>query len=198
MTHLKKMTAALTLLLAGGLTLASCGDDDGSPGSGDDTTSEFNDADVQFAQDMIPHHEQAVLMAEMAESHADSAEVKELATGIAAAQGPEIETLTQWLDHWGQDAPSGAMEHGGMGHGSSSQMPGMMDEDELSDLDDAMGGDWDQMFLTMMIAHHEGAVEMAQTEQADGENPDAIALAKKIEADQTAEIAVMEGLLDAA
>lgn len=193
------MTAALTLLLAGGLTLASCGDDDGSPGSGDDTSgADFNDADVQFAQDMIPHHEQAVLMAEMAESHADSAEVKELAAGIEAAQGPEIQTLTQWLEDWGQDAPSGTMDHGDMGHGSSSQMPGMMDDEELSDLDDAMGGDWDQMFLTMMIEHHEGAIEMSQTEQADGENADAIALAKKIEADQTAEIAVMEGMLDAA
>lgn len=192
---MKKMTAVLALVLAGAFTLASCGDDDGSPTSGG--SAEFNDADVQFAQDMIPHHEQAVIMAQMAESHADSPEVKELAAKIEAAQAPEIETMTQWLEDWGQDPSSGGMDHGDMGHGDPSGMPGMMDEDDLADLDGAMGGDWDQMFLTMMIAHHEGAIEMATTEQADGENPDAVALAEKIEADQTAEITVMEGLLDA-
>ncbi|WP_091026450.1 DUF305 domain-containing protein [Nocardioides szechwanensis] len=192
---MKKMTAVLALLLAGVLTLASCGDDDGTPEGGDSAGAEFNDADVQFAQDMIPHHEQAVLMAEMAESHADSAEVKDLAAGIEAAQGPEIETMTRWLEDWGQDAPSGDMGHGDMGHGSASQMPGMMDEDALSDLDGAMGGDWDQMFLTMMIEHHEGAIEMAQAEQSDGENADAIALAEQIESGQTAEIEVMQDLL---
>ncbi|MFA6298772.1 MAG: DUF305 domain-containing protein [Nocardioides sp.] len=198
MTHPKKLTAVLTLLLAGALTLASCGDDDGSPDARDDTsTARFNDADVRFAQEMIPHHEQAVVMAEMAESHAERAEVKELAAGIEAAQGPEIETMSQWLEDWGQDPATDGMGHGDMGHGTSSEMPGMMDQDDLADLDGAMGGDWDQMFLTMMIEHHEGAIEMARTEQADGENPDAVALAEQIESDQTAEIAVMEGLLDA-
>lgn len=193
---MKKMTAVLALVLAGAFTLASCGEDDGSPASGD--SAESNDADVQFAQDMIPHHEQAVIMAQMAESHAASTEVKELAAKIEAAQAPEIETMTQWLEDWGQDPASGGMDHGDMGHGSASEMPGMMDDDELADLDGMMGGDWDQMFLTMMIAHHEGAIEMATTEQEDGENPDAVALAEKIEADQTAEITVMEGLLDGA
>lgn len=192
---MKKITAVLALTLAGAFTLASCGDDDGSPASGG--SAEFNEADVEFAQDMIPHHEQAVIMSQMAESHADSAEVKELAGKIEAAQAPEIETMTQWLEDWGQDPAPGGMDHGDMGHGDPSGMPGMMDADDLADLDGAMGGDWDQMFLTMMIAHHEGAIEMARTEQADGQNPDAVALAQKIEADQTAEIKVMERLLDA-
>lgn len=192
---MKKMSAVLALVLVGAFTLASCGDDTGSPASGD--AAEYNDADVQFAQEMIPHHEQAVIMAQMAESHADSTAVQELAAKIEAAQAPEIETMTQWLEDWGQDPASGGMDHGDMGHGSSSEMPGMMDEDDLADLDGAMGGDWDQMFLTMMITHHEGAIEMSRTEQADGQSPDAVALAEKIEADQTAEIAVMEDLLDA-
>lgn len=194
---MKKLIATVALLLAGVLTLASCGDDDGSPGTGGGADARFNDADVRFAREMVPHHEQAVVMAEMAESHADSAEVKELAAGIEAAQGPEIETMTRWLDDWGQDPASEGMDHGDMGHGTSTEMPGMMDEGDLADLDGARGDAWDRMFLTMMIEHHEGAIEMARTEQADGENPDAVALAEQIESDQTAEIAVMEDLLGA-
>ena len=190
-----KKTALLALPLTVALTLAGCGDDGTSDADGGTSTGRFNDADVDFAQQMIPHHEQAVQMSQMAETHADDPEVKELAEDIEAAQGPEIETMTQWLEDWGQDAPSGPMGHGDMGHGTSSEMPGMMDEDDLADLDDAMGADWDEMFLTMMIEHHEGAIEMARTEQSDGENPDAIALAEKIEADQTTEISVMTDML---
>lgn len=195
--YMKKLTAVLVLLLAGVLTLAACGEDDG-PSTATDTSADvdFNEADVAFAQGMIPHHEQAVMMSKMAESHAESPEVKALAADIEAAQGPEIETMLQWLEDWGQDAPTGSMGHGDMGHGTSSEMPGMMDDDQLRDLDRSMGGNWDRMFLTMMIQHHEGAIEMAATEQAEGQNPDAIALAEQIETSQTAEIAVMEDLLD--
>jgi uncharacterized protein (DUF305 family) len=194
---MKKMPALLALLLAAVLTLAACGSEETSNSSGDTSTAnaKFNDADVTFAQNMIPHHEQAIQMSRMASSQAQSTEVKKLADDIAAAQGPEIDTMAQWLKSWGQDAPSDQMDHGDMGHGSSDEMPGMMDADDMGRLGRAHGGDWDQMFLTMMIDHHEGAIEMARTEQSDGKNADAVALAKKIETTQTAEIAKMKDML---
>ena len=197
-----KLTALLALLLAGVLTLAACGDDDTSNSSRDTSTAQFNDADVEFAQGMIPHHQQAVEMSRMAETHADSPEVKKLASDIEAAQGPEIDTMTQWLGDRGKDVPSdssggdmGSMDMGDGSHMDTGDMPGMMSDDDMHELDQAHGGDWDRMFLTLMIRHHEGAIEMARTEQADGENPDAVALAKKIEDAQTAEIATMKDML---
>ena len=202
---MKKLTALLALLLVGVLGLAGCGNDDTSNTSGDTSTAQFNDADVQFAQGMIPHHQQAVQMSRMAETHTASPAVTKLASDIEAAQGPEIDTMTQWLRDWGKDVPSasgsdmgdmGDMDMGDGSHMDTGDMPGMMSDDALDELDQAHGGHWDRMFLTMMIRHHEGAIEMARTEQTDGENPDAVALAKKIEAAQTAEIATMKHMLE--
>ena len=193
---MKRRFSMIALALVAALALAGCGDArDNTSSAGGPTNSSFNDADVKFAQSMIPHHQQAVVMAKMAESHASSPDVKSLAAKIEAAQGPEIATMTGWLKAWGKDVPSadgmGGMDHGAGGDG----MPGMMGESEMNDLDTATGSGFDRMFLTMMIEHHTGAIEMAKTEQADGQNQDAVALAKKIEADQTAEIAVMKDLL---
>jgi uncharacterized protein (DUF305 family) len=74
-------------------------------------------------------------------------------------------------------------------------MPGMMSDEDMTALEKATGAEFDQMFLTMMIEHHEGAIEMARTEQADGEYADAKALAEDIETAQTEEIQTMQGLL---
>lgn len=135
-------------------------------------------------------------MAELAADRAASDEVRQLAEDIEAAQGPEIQTMTEWLEAWGQEVPSGSMDHGDMGGGDmSGDMAGMMTEDEMTMLEDADGADFDRMFLEMMIRHHEGAIDMARIEQANGENPDAVALAEKIERDQEAEIATMKQLL---
>jgi len=175
------------------LTAAGCGSDTDSNDSTGSSGGQFNDADVAFAQSMIPHHEQAMEMATMAQEQASSTEVKQLADKIEAAQGPEIDTMTGWLEDWDQGVSSddsmGRMDHSG------SDMSGMMSDADMKSLGTATGAEFDQMFLTMMIEHHTGAIEMAKTEQQDGENPDAIALAEKIEADQTAELAQMEDLL---
>lgn len=191
---MKKAPALLALLVAT-LALAACGTNGNATG-GDGTTSSaatFNHADATFAQDMIPHHQQAVVMAKMAGSHSASPEVNKLATEIAGAQGPEIETMTKWLNKWKQKMPSSTgQDMGGM---NSSSMPGMMSSADMSSLDRARGKDWDRMFLTMMVKHHTGAIEMARSEQADGKNADAVALAKKIEAAQTTEIATMKAML---
>lgn len=178
---MKRIFSSTLLALVAALALTACDTSDNS-GDGGDRGSDFNDADVTFTQSMIPHHEQAVRMAKMARLHASTPEVKNLAEVIEAAQGPEIATMEGWLEDWGQDESD---SKSGMGHGSDD-MPGMMSDDDLSGLEASTGGGFDRMFLTMMIEHHTGAIEMAKTEQSKGKNADAKALAKKIEADQTA------------
>ncbi|GAB3840252.1 DUF305 domain-containing protein [Kribbella italica] len=203
--HSWKTAVSTTLIALGSLTLAACGDDTDSgsmpgmnhatpPANNSSTTAaqagEFNDADVTFATEMIPHHQQAVQMAGMAGYNATTAEVKKLATAIAAAQDREIKTMTGWLTLWGKPVPSPS--HGGH---NMPEMPGMMTEDEMSDLGDTRGAMFDRMWTEMMIEHHKGAITMAKTEQTTGKNADAVALAKKIETDQNREIATMQRLL---
>ncbi len=154
---------------------------------------------MAFAKDMIPHHRQATEMAALAETRTDTAAVLDLAARIRAAQDPEITTMSEWLTSWGEDVPGddatmGGMDHSSMGHDSDS-MPGMMSDDQLAELEAATGLGFDQLFLAMMTEHHEGAVEMARTEQADGRNAEAVALATTIVKEQTAEIAEMDSLL---
>ena len=184
----RKTLALAALFLAALLSLTACGGDDSSPGASNEN---FNDADVTFATEMIPHHQQAVAMAELAADRAENPQVLRLAEEIEGAQEPEIQTLTQWLEDWGQETPSGSMDYGDMGHGGSEEMPGMMDEAQMEELRNADGAAFDQMFVQMMIEHHEGAIEMARDEQANGKNADAVALAKQIETDQEAEISKM-------
>ena len=117
----KKPLAIAAVVVAGALTLAACGSgsddaDSGmsgmnstaptSPSSSVDASSDFNDADVTFATDMIPHHRQAVEMAKLAKTRAKSAEVKNLATQIMNAQDPEIQTMSGWLTAWGKPVPT--------------------------------------------------------------------------------------------
>lgn len=157
--------------------------------------AERNQADITFAQSMIPHHQQALQMATAAETKASNPQVKALAAKIKEAQGPEIEQMTQWLATWGAAAapmPTGD-PHGG-GHDSGA-MPGMMTAEEMARFGAAGGAEFDRMFLDMMIEHHRGAVEMAKTEQRQGLDPHAKALAVTIEQAQAAEIAEMEKLL---
>lgn len=177
--------------LALALVLTGCGNNATTDPSADTQGGEasFNEADVAFAQGMIVHHQQAIDMAVLGQDNTASPEVRQLAADIEAAQGPEIATMTQWLEAWGEDVPEADS-------GMDDSMPGMMSEEDMEQLETTSGSEFDQMFLTMMIEHHQGAVEMAQAEQAEGENADAVALAEQIESDQTAEIETMEGLLD--
>jgi len=164
----------------------------------------FNDADVMFAQQMIPHHEQAIEMAQMAPSHTQNPKVRALAAKIEAAQAPEIKTMTGWLHAWGKPVPSampgmmstmpGMMGSPTPGMGGAA-VPGMMSPQDMSQLAAAHGAQFDRLFLQMMIRHHQGAVEMARTEQAQGVNPAATKLARQIETSQTAQIALMQHML---
>ncbi|TDC42999.1 DUF305 domain-containing protein [Micromonospora sp. KC213] len=193
----------LSALLA---TTAACGDDMSGMdhGSGnsptaassasEQTSATANDADVMFAQMMIPHHRQAVGMADLASTRANDPELKDLATKIKAAQDPEIVTMTGWLTAWAK--PTAAPEGHDMHGTGPSGMPGLADDDEMNKLKAAKGTEFDKMFAQMMIVHHNGAIEMAKTEQANGANPEAKALAAKIEADQAAEVKTLQKILD--
>ncbi|WP_307818126.1 DUF305 domain-containing protein [Janibacter endophyticus] len=205
----KRMPAAVGAAVALILTLAACGGstEDANPAQTPETTTSapettasagqvdqaHNDADTMFAQMMIVHHEGAIEMADLAVEKAASQEVRTLAEGISAAQGPEIEQMTSWLVAWGEDTtPSGGMDH--TGHGGMD-MEGMSQEEAMAELEGLSGTEFDRRFLELMIAHHQGAVEMAQTQLVDGENPQALELAQQIIDDQQAEISDMEGML---
>lgn len=194
----RRLTASLAAA-ALAITLAACssGTDTGeAPTSDQDTQSSaatHNDADTQFAQLMIIHHQGAIEMAELAIEQASSAEVKALAERIQSAQGPEIDLMTGWLNSWGEDTSHDMgmddMDMGGM------DMDGMSQADVMAELENLEGVEFDQAFLERMIAHHQGAIEMAEQEKADGANPDAMALAGAIIDAQMAEITEMQNLL---
>ena len=205
-TSLRGSLAVAAALAVTGLTGCSSNDmstmpgmDHGSSGSpsaasspaatGTPAAGPHNDADVMFAQAMIPHHQQAVAMSDMilAKDGID-AKVTDLATQIKAAQAPEIAQMSGWLAGWGENpSPSMGMDHDMGG--------GMMSQADMDALDQATGKDAARLFLTGMITHHKGAITMAQDEVANGQNPEAIALAQKIITDQQAEITTMNQLL---
>lgn len=164
----------------------------GLVGCGGDQPAAFNDADVTFASEMVSHHEQAVEMAAMAAGRPLTSEVRTLVDSISETQQDEITTMWSWLDAWGKPAPDrdpdAAMDMGGA-------MDGMMSKDQMKDLAATPDADFQQEWLTLMIAHHEGALEMASTEAATGRFPAAVSLAREIKTTQTAEIAEMRTLL---
>lgn len=154
-------------------------------------SAEFGDADVEFLQGMIPHHQQAVEMAEMAldPTVGASPAVVAFATRIKAAQDPEIEQMTSWLTAWGQPVQ---MDTSG-GHDMSS-MDGMMTAAEMDGLTAAKGADFDTMWRDMMIRHHQGAITMAEQVKTSGSNPDVSKLADQIITVQQAEVTELQAL----
>ena len=190
------------LLAAALLVLVGCGSSDNPSATATvPASAEFNDADVSFATDMIPHHAQALVMVDMTRGRELDPEFEQLAQQILEAQGPEIEEMTGWLRDWDQPIPETSRDHANahddsMDPGDMADMPGMMSDVELDDLAAADISSFEDRWMVMMIAHHEGAIEMAQAEQEDGEFPDAIALAEGIESSQRAEIEQMRAMLN--
>ncbi|MHA4776594.1 DUF305 domain-containing protein [Streptomyces sp. MSC1_001] len=205
-TNRSRRAALAATAITAGLVLAACGSDNttNTAGTASATTTapassdadRHNQADVAFAQGMIPHHRQAILMSDMVAANGASADVKALAEEIKKAQAPEIETMSGWLKEWGEKVPTG-VGMDGMGHGDDdSGMPGMMDDQDLNRLGNARGNAFDTMFLTMMIEHHEGAIAMAKTEKQQGAYGPAKDLADDIITSQTAEITQMRQMLE--
>ncbi|GGV75161.1 hypothetical protein GCM10015535_05250 [Streptomyces gelaticus] len=212
----RRTLAAAGTVAALALTLVACGSSDGSKSDGSSMPGmdhgsgsasapatpggTFNDADVKFAQQMIPHHQQAIEMAKLADGRAADPEIKKLATAIEKAQDPEINTMKGWLTAWGKPLPSGSSSMGdmpGMDHGpDGSGMPGMMSDKDMSELSAAKGKDFDKKFAQLMTGHHQGAVTMAEEERKKGDNADAKKLAGAVVTAQTAEIEQMSKIID--
>ena len=208
MTRLLR-TLALPTAIAATLALTSCGTSsdtsaDSQSGmsemtttapkvTGTPATGAKSSADIAFASGMIPHHAQAVTMADLAPKLAADPKVKALAAKIKQAQGPEIARMSGWLTGWGEPIPGvgGGHDMSGMG----DQQEGMMSSEEMTGLGKATGSAFDRMWLQAMTKHHQGAVAMARTELAEGVNPEAKKLAQSIIDSQSAEIAEMQSIL---
>ncbi len=169
MGFMKRMIFVIAALL-----LTSCA-------SSENTGAEYSAQDIMFAEMMIPHHEQAIEMADLALAISQDSEVLSLATQIKSAQAPEIEEMKSWgSSHMGSHA----------GH----MMDGMLSDEELEELSRASGPDFDRLFLEGMIKHHEGAIEMAEM-ILESKNAEAASLARNIIETQKTEIETMKKLL---
>jgi uncharacterized protein (DUF305 family) len=182
--------------LAALLTMTACSSSDnksatsgtssaGSSAAANSTpaTGAHNQADVTFAQGMIPHHEQhCIQMSDIIlGKQGIDPRVVQLANQIKAEQGPEIQQMKSWLSQWGQPA--------------TSMAPGMMSDQDMTALQNAQGVDASKQFLTGMIQEHQAAIAMAQDEIKSGQYPPAVALAHSIVTNHQQEITTMQGIL---
>jgi uncharacterized protein (DUF305 family) len=193
-----RVLAAITTLAAA-IVLSSCGtaatQNQGLSASATSTdqVAAHNADDVMFAQMMIPHHQQAVELAAMVPDRSNNPDVIALAAKIAGEQQPEIDTMKALLLQWNVDPNEMSHESGHAG----MAMAGMVNDATMVRLDSLKGASFDMLWLQSMISHHQGAIEMAKTEIADGKSADLITLAKNIVAAQQAEIDQMKQMLGA-
>lgn len=209
MKHIPRILA-LPTALAATLVLASCGSSHPSDGShngqgasgttasapkttGTTETGAQNQADVTFAIGMIPHHAQAVEMADMAPTRAVDPKVKALAAKMKQAQAPEIARMSGWLASAGAPVPGTAGGHDMSGMGGKKD--GMMSSDQMTDLGKATGSAFDRIWLQAMTEHHDGDLALAKDELALGISPEAKKLAQSIIESQSAELAEMKSIL---
>jgi uncharacterized protein (DUF305 family) len=176
------LVLAVVFMLAGysGTSMGLSGH--GSGMTNEERSSEYSSDELMFAQMMIPHHEQAVTMSELALENTTNQDVIALATAIRDAQGPEIKQMQGWLDGKSDS------------HMHDMEMGGMLTEAELKELASLKDAAFDQMFLTAMIAHHEGAIEMASMIK-DSTKSEVKTLYENIVTSQSAEIETMKALL---
>jgi len=176
----RPLLAIIGLIAVASLALAGCSNHSSAPEPAGDASA----ADAMFAQMMIPHHEQAVVMADLAPTRAENPVILELAAEIKAAQQPEIDLMASWLEEWGVPRMSG--DDAMAAHGSHG-MSGMMTTEQLTELENTSGAQFDQLFAQYMIEHHQGAIEMA-SEVTDSSDPRVAELAAAIVTTQQAEI----------
>jgi uncharacterized protein (DUF305 family) len=176
------MLRRILLALAAAALLAACGQGE-KPAA-----AAFNDADVTFATKMIPHHQQAIEMADLARARAARAQLKTMADNITSSQGQEITRMQGWLRAWRKPVPAAeATEHSTMDHAGS----GMMTKAQMDQLMALHGNKFDAAFLELMTQHHQGAIAMAKEEQAKGQAAEAKRLAGQIISAQQQEITQM-------
>ncbi|HEX4586965.1 MAG TPA: DUF305 domain-containing protein [Mycobacterium sp.] len=194
----RRVAAALASVTAA-LVLSSCsssapgGHADHSPADEPVITGQpagYDADDVAFATNMIPHHQQAVDLSAMVPDRSTNAGLIALAKQISAAQQPEINVMKVFLVQWNENPDTNS---GHTGHGSTTQ--GMVDPATMTKLESLNGAEFDKMWLESMISHHQGAIEMAKAEIANGDNVDAKSLANNIVTTQEAEIGQMTRML---
>ncbi len=155
----------------------------------------YSPADAQFMSDMIPHHHQALEMAALVDGRTNNPELIDVAGRIKASQGDEIEFMQQWLSERGEPVPDPAA-HDAM-HTSHS-MAGMATPEQMAELAAAEGAEFDRLFLTLMIAHHEGAVKMVEElleQPGSAYDPVLFEFTSDVTNDQTTEIERMNAML---
>jgi uncharacterized protein (DUF305 family) len=208
MTLMRRIIPALSVLLLVGCTSDADGEAPrvvqlASPGQPNRVLSdeeaaeleapEYTDADVAFVQAMIPHHAQALEMTELVAERTSREDIPLLAERIDVSQRDEIALLERWLTDRGEQTPESHSHHGSM-----ELMPGMLTDEQLAQLENAYGAEFDQLFLQFMIYHHGGAVVMVSDLLSGGEGgqePEVFQLAQHIDSDQQIEIARMNTLL---
>jgi uncharacterized protein (DUF305 family) len=166
----------------------------------DTTRRDYTAADVHLMSGMIYHHAQAVLIARWAPSHDASPPLRALCERIVVGQGDEIALAQRWLRDRHEDVPDPSAVHAMMpGMDPATMMPGMLTADQLAQLDHARGPEFDRLFLTFMIQHHQGAITMVNElfGTGAGEQEKVFRFASDVFADQTTEIARMQKMLAA-
>jgi uncharacterized protein (DUF305 family) len=191
MNTTKRIALVGSTLLIASLALTGCTINIGGTGGMNDgmmgdnqSASNFSGTDIMFAQMMIPHHQQAVDMSSLAETHTTNPEILALAKQIKDAQAPEIEQMTTWIDSAGA----------GMEMGHDMGMGGMLSDEQMTALGNAQGAEFDKLYLEGMIGHHEGALQMAKKIE-NSSNAEAKTLAANIVTSQSAEIEKMKQML---
>ena len=193
------VTAAVVALM---FAVTGCSSDEPKPTSTVEAAKPYNDADIAFATDMIQHHAQALQMVDMTMGRKLDPKVAALGEDIRMAQAPEIEQMVDLLDDWdNQPIPETSRDHANA-HGDGAvemdtAMPGMMSHEEMEALESTRGAVFESAWLTAMIEHHQGAIEMAMTEKDQGEDEKAKALAHDIVEAQGDQVETM-GTLEAA
>jgi uncharacterized protein (DUF305 family) len=189
----KKLTLTIVASTSVVLLGACSSHDMGSMGMADSVpeSAVFNEADVTFSQMMIPHHEQEIEMSDIAlDPNTDASDaITALATQIKGAQDPEISQMKNLITTWGMPTDMGSMEH-------SSMMDGMLSLDEMKTLGKLRGPEFGKAWAKAVIAHHKGALAMANDVLANGENSEILTLARAVVSGQTSEIEILEPLAD--
>jgi uncharacterized protein (DUF305 family) len=199
MRSIAARVAALLAAVAAALFLSSCSNPATDGQAGQQRTDEpvitgqpagYNADDVAFATNMIPHHQQAVELSALVPDRSTNTELVALAEQISAAQQPEINVMKVFLVQWNENPDTSS---GHEGHGNPMQ--GMVDAATMTKLASLNGAEFDRLWLESMISHHQGAIEMAKAEIANGDNVDVKALANNIVTTQEAEIGQMKQML---
>lgn len=182
LTILSVRTRLFAAITVGLLALAGCAE------SRAPESASFNEADLKFVEQMIPHHQQAVQIADLAETRAENEDIRSLAMDISFIQAIEVEELQGWLLDWG-------ISHGTDDHADHGAMAGMLTDEELQSLDAASGTDFDLLFAQLMAKHHEGAIEAAQTVLNDGKSADVKVFAESVIETQSAELEELQSII---